>query len=139
MPAPPVSHLLETSLYVADLDRSRQFYQLVFGFDCLMQDHRMCVLAVPGSSVLLLFREGGSVTPSAVADGVIPPHGASGATHLCFAIPVARLDDWTAHLAALGVALESRLRQSFNGISLYFRDPDGHLVEVATPGIWAVY
>ena len=25
------------------------------------------------------------------------------------------------------------------GQSIYFRDPDGHLVELATPGIWAIY
>ena len=23
--------------------------------------------------------------------------------------------------------------------SIYFRDPDGHLVELATPGLWAIY
>ena len=23
--------------------------------------------------------------------------------------------------------------------SIYFRDPDGHLLELATPGLWSVY
>ena len=23
--------------------------------------------------------------------------------------------------------------------SIYFRDPDGHLLELATPGLWAIY
>ena len=136
---PMVSHILETSLYVKDLGRSRDFYQRAFGFAGLLEDHRMCALQVPGSGVLLLFKEHGSLQPSPVPGGVIPPHGGSGALHLCFAIPLASLEAWVAHLEALGVALESRVRQRFGGISLYFRDPDGHSVEVATPGLWANY
>jgi catechol 2,3-dioxygenase-like lactoylglutathione lyase family enzyme len=98
----------------------------------------MCALAVAGS-ILLLFRHNGSLQPSETPGGVIPPHGASGRSHLCFAIPLAQLDDWTEHLTACGVAIESRVRQSFGGTSLYFRDPDGHSLEVATPGLWRTY
>jgi len=31
------------------------------------------------------------------------------------------------------------VKWSRGGESLYFRDPDDHLVELATPGIWATY
>ena len=137
--APMVSHILETSLYVADLTKSKDFYQTLFGFSRLLEDHRMCALRIPSSGVLLLFKHGGSLQPSPVPGGIIPPHGGSGALHLCFAIPVSSLQAWAAHLEKNGVALESRVRQRFGGISLYFRDPDGHLVEVATPGLWANY
>ncbi len=136
---PKLSGLLETALYVSDLEESRQFYQRIFGFECLLEDHRMCALQVPGSGVLLLFKHGGSLQPSQVPGGMIPAHGGSGVLHLCFAIPVASLEDWTRHLAAQEVEVESRVRQAFGGISLYFRDPDGHSVEVATPGLWANY
>ncbi len=136
---PKLSGLLETALYVSDLKESRQFYQRIFGFECLLEDHRMCALQVPGSGVLLLFKHDGSLQPSQVPGGVIPAHGGSGVLHLCFAIPVASLEDWTRHLAAQEVVVESRVRQAFGGISLYFRDPDGHSVEVATPGLWANY
>ncbi len=136
---PPISHLLETSLYVADLGRSKSFYQGVFGFQELLLDHRMCALRIPTSAVLLLFKINGSLEPSQTQGGVIPPHGGNGELHLCFAIPLASLEQWTAHLEKQGVALESRVRQTFGGISLYFRDPDGHSLEVATPGLWANY
>jgi catechol 2,3-dioxygenase-like lactoylglutathione lyase family enzyme len=136
---PKLSGLLETALYVSDLEESRQFYQRIFGFECLLEDHRMCALQVPGSGVLLLFKHGGSLQPSQVPGGMIPAHGGSGVLHLCFAIPVASLEDWTRHLQARSVEVESRVRQAFGGISLYFRDPDGHSVEVATPGLWANY
>ncbi len=137
--APRVTGQLESSLYVADLDRSRDLYQRVFGFETLLQEERMVGLAVPGGSVLLLFLRGGSVEPSQMPGGVIPPHDGRGTMHLCFAVPLAELGAWERHLAALGISVESRVVQSFGGTSLYFRDPDGHSLEVAGPGLWATY
>ena len=46
---------------------------------------------------------------------------------------------WEAALAAHGIPIESRVRWSRGGESIYFRDPDGHSVELATPGVWATY
>lgn len=137
--APRISRQLESSLYVADPDTSAAFYQRVFGFEALLREDRMVGLAVPGGSVLLLFRRGGSVEPSPVPGGVIPPHDGDGTLHLCFAIPLAELDAWDRHLAVLGIPVESRVVQSLGGTSLYFRDPDGHSLEVAVPGLWATY
>lgn len=136
---PRVTGQLESSLYVADLVRSREFYQRVFGFEALLEEDRMVGLAVPGGSVLLLFRRGGSIEPSLMPGGVIPPHDGQGTLHLCFAVPLAELGAWERHLAALAIPIESRVVQSFGGTSLYFRDPDGHSLEVAGPGLWATY
>lgn len=137
--APRIGHLLETSLYVRDLKVSRTFYERVLGLECLGSDDRMCAFAVPGCGVLLLFLRGASIAPSRVPGGLIPPHDGHGTMHICFAVPVSQLDAWAAHLAACDVAVESRVRQTFDGTSLYFRDPDGHSVEVATPGLWETY
>ena len=120
--APRTSRQLESSLYVADPDASAAFYQRVFGFEALLRDDRMVGLAAPGGSVLLLFRRGGSVEPSPVPGGVIPPHDGNGTLHLCFAIPLAELDAWDRHPAALGIPVESRVVQSLGGTSLYFWD-----------------
>ena len=136
---PRVSRQLESSLYVTDLDQSADFYKRVFGFEELLREDRMVGLAVPGGSVLLLFRRCGSVRPSEMPGGVIPPHDGQGTLHLCFAIPLAEMEAWERHLAALGIPEESRVVQSFGGTSLYFRDPDGHSLEVAVPGLWAIY
>ena len=136
---PPISRILETSLYVADLARSKQFYQDVFGFETFLEDQRMVGMGVPGEGVLLLFRIGGSTEPSPTPGGVIPPHDGRGTQHLCFAIPHMSFDDWGRHLQACGIALESRVAWPHGGTSLYFRDPDGHSLEVATPGLWPNY
>ena len=133
---PRLGGVLETSLYVAELDRAREFYRRVFGLEVFFQDGRMCALGVAPSQVLLLFRHGTTDAPAPVPGGFIPPHGASGAAHLCFAIPLGELAAWEAHLHQLGIAVESRVTWRRGGTSLYFRDPDGHSLEVATPGLW---
>ena len=135
--APRVSQILETSLYVADLERSRTFYGRIFGFTAFMMDDRMCAMEVPGEQVLLLFRHGATDRPAPGPDGgFIPPHHGEGALHLAFAIPYGELATWQDHLAAEGIGVESRLGWPHGGTSLYFRDPDGHSLEVATPGLW---
>jgi catechol 2,3-dioxygenase-like lactoylglutathione lyase family enzyme len=133
---PRVSGVLETSLYVADLDRSCAFYQRVFGFELFVHDGRMCGLGVPGGQVLLLFHHGSTSEPAPTPGGVIPPHHGSGDLHLCFAIPFGEVAAWEAHLREAGIEIESRVHWPRGGTSLYFRDPDGNSLEVATPGLW---
>ena len=137
MPAPPrITGLLETSLYVADLARAADFYTRLMGFEPFFQDARMAALGVPGSGVLLLFLQGASSAPSHTPRGTIPGHNGTGELHLAFAIPRASLTAWESHLSAHKIAIESRMQWPAGGTSLYFRDPDGHVVEVATPGLW---
>jgi catechol-2,3-dioxygenase len=133
---PRISHILETSLYVEDLGRSQSFYERIFGFAAVFVDERMCAMEIPGEQVLLLFRHGKTNEPAHVPGGFVPPHHGAGALHLAFAIPLLELSRWEAHLADSGVAVESRLTWPRGAISLYFRDPDGHSLEVATPGLW---
>ncbi len=133
---PRSAGIVETSLYVADLDRALAFYRRVFGFEVFVHDGRMVAFGVPGSQVLLLFLEGATDAPAPTPGGVIPPHNGAGALHVCFAIPFGELAAWEAHLAREGVGIESRVRWPRGGTSLYFRDPDGHSVEIATPGLW---
>ena len=58
-----------------------------------------------------------------------------GVTHVVW-IPDSELGAWEAHLTAQGIAIESRVTWERGGTSLYFRDPDGNSLEVATPGLW---
>lgn len=133
---PRTSGVLETSLYVGNLERARSFYQRLFGFEEFFTDERMCALGVPGEQVLLLFRRGATDVPAPAPDGFIPPHRGEGPLHLCFAIPYGELARWESHLRENDVPIESRLSWPHGGTSLYFRDPDDNSLEVATPGLW---
>jgi catechol 2,3-dioxygenase-like lactoylglutathione lyase family enzyme len=83
--------------------------------------------------LLLLFKKGAS------AQLPKTPHDGDGRLHLAFAIPAAELEAWEARLREQRIDLIDRVTWERGGISLYFRDPDGHLVEFATPGVWTVY
>lgn len=134
-----VRGILETALSARDVDRSEAFYRGVLGFPVMAGDERFRALAVAPAQVLLLFREGASNLPMPTPGGVIPPHDGHGPMHLAFAIGREELEPWRARLLAAGVAIESEVHWPSGGASLYFRDPDEHLVELATPGIWPIY
>lgn len=131
--------VLETSLYVADLDASEKFYRNLFGWETLLSDARMRALNVGDTNVLLLFRKGGTTDGEKVPGGFIPPHDASGTIHLCFAIDKEDLEQWNRVLDSHNVEVISTVFPPRGGTSLYFRDLDEHLIELATPGIWPIY
>ena len=128
-----VSGFLEVALYVDDMERSAAFYTALFGFERIVTGERLYALAVRPAQVLLLFKRSAS---AALDTGA---HDATGEQHVAFAISSAELDGWTEKLARLGVTIEETKRWDRGGTSLYFRDPDRHLIELATPGVWSVY
>jgi catechol 2,3-dioxygenase-like lactoylglutathione lyase family enzyme len=136
---PKVTGVLETSLYVADINRSARFYETVIGLRRMFSDDRLCALAVVDRQVLLLFQRGASIEPIPLAGGVLPPHDGHGPLHLAFACSADDLPQWEAHLAQHEVPIESRIHWERGGTSIYFRDPDENLIELATPGIWPIY
>jgi catechol 2,3-dioxygenase-like lactoylglutathione lyase family enzyme len=134
-----VGGILETALYVADPSRSAAFYRRLFGFGTLLESDRLIALNVAGRSVLLLFLRGSTTEPFEMPGGVgvIPPHGGSGVGHLAFSIASDDVDAWQRHLESEGVAVESVVSWPGGAKSLYFRDPDGNLAELISPGFWA--
>jgi len=129
--------ILETALYVEDPAQSGLFYEKVMGLSPLLESDRLCAYDAGGQSVLLLFQKGGTTEPVQTEGGVIPPHDASGRIHLAFSVDRSVLKAWEDHLADHGIEIEGRSDWVRGGCSLYFRDPDGHLVELAGgPGLW---
>ena len=126
--------MLEAHLLVSDVERSVEFYRRVFGFEPIDTDQnvtdqtRLCALRAGDRSVLLLFKKG------ATADT-----NATGAIHVAFGISRSELAAWEAWLSQQGVSIELRKTWKYGGEALYFRDPDGHLLEVVTPGVWSIF
>ncbi len=135
---PRLNGILETSLYTDNMDNARAFYEGVLGLQPMFSDSRLTAYAIE-RNVLLLFRKGTTETAVKLKDGNIPAHGGTGELHIAFPISKDDLESWLDHLAANGVTIEGRNGWSRGGESVYFRDPDGNLLELATPGLWAVY
>lgn len=136
---PSLTGVLETSLYVDDLDRASRFYEEIFGLTCIHSDDRLRAYGVAGRSVLLLFKRGASNRVIPLPQGNLGPHDGSGPLHLAFSISAEDLPAWERLLADRGIAIETRIRWPRGGTSIYFRDPDNHSVELATPGLWSIY
>ena len=133
---PDVNGIVESSLYVDSVARSVQFYRRIFGFEPIDTDEkegvtdqtRLCALRAGDRSVLLLFKKGATEDTDA-----------TGAIHVAFGIARSQLTAWEQWLANQGIAIEFRKKWKYGGEALYFRDPDGHLLEVVTPGVWSIY
>jgi catechol 2,3-dioxygenase-like lactoylglutathione lyase family enzyme len=138
-PGPRVNGVLETVLYVEDADRAAAFYEQTLGLACIYADQRLHAYDVGGRGVLLLFRRGHSLETVRLPGGTIPPHDGHGPVHVAFSISADELAQWEERLQASGIAIEGRTRWPRGGESIYFRDPDGHLLELATPGLWVGY
>jgi catechol 2,3-dioxygenase-like lactoylglutathione lyase family enzyme len=130
---PKTEGILESSLYVSDVARSAQFYKKIFGFPVINDfGERGCAMGAGHRQVLLLFKKGGSRAMQS-------PHDGDGELHLAFAIRADELAGWEAWLAENGIAVEEESTWELGGRSVYSRDPDRHLIEIATPGVWSIY
>lgn len=139
MNRPELNGILETCLYVSDVAQSRDFYGKVFGFEPMFGDERVCALNMGPASVLILFKRGATANDIPIGGGFIPAHDGGGKQHFAFAIPEQAFKDWKSYLEGLDIKVESEVRWPQGGLSLYFYDPDGLVVELATPGVWKNY
>lgn len=137
--APAITRVLETALYVDDVPRVVAFYRDVLGLRALDEGARLVPMDAGQGTVLLIFRSGATLTPADTPGGRIPPHDGHGPAHVAFAVSAEALPEWERRLAEHGVLIESRVQWPRGGHSIYFRDPAGHSVELATPGTWATY
>jgi len=130
---PKTEGILESSLYVEDVPRSARFYEKIFGFRVISDfGERGCAMEAGARQVLLLFAKNGSRATQT-------PHHGDGELHVAFAIRSEELVAWEEWLAKNGIAVEEKRPWELGGQSIYFRDPDRHLIEIATPGVWSIY
>lgn len=139
MPNAP-SVILETSLYCDDLEANGKFYREVIGLETITEDLPRHVFFHCGRQVLLLFNPNVTSQPSPKDDDGkihLPPHGCQGQGHVAFQVPKSSLDEWRSQLKQHHVEIETEIEWPHGPISIYFRDPAGNSVELATPGLWS--
>ena len=134
---PALSGILETAVYVDNLESAERFYGGVLGLTK--------IFTVPGRQLVFRLQEGILLVFDAhqtqreqvvINGGAIPLHGAFGAGHVAFRVDKSELETWRSHFRATGVAIESEVPWPNGAHSIYFRDPAGNSLELATPDMW---
>jgi len=112
---------------------------VVLGLRPLFESERLTAFDAGRRGVLLVFARGLSVEDVPSRLGTIPGHDGAGPLHMAFAIAADTYEPWLAYLAQCGVSVISEVHWPRGGRSCYFHDPDGHVLELATPGLWETY
>src|SRR5207249_6618512 len=124
--------VVETALYVDDLQAAESFYQAVLGLPVISKEPRRHVFFQVGeASVLLAF-----LADATLKGDPLPPHGATGPGHFALGIEAEAFDAWRKLLQGHNVSIEKEVEWPRGGKSLCFRDPTGNSVELVTPGVW---
>ena len=131
--APQIQRILETSLYAEDLGQVELFYTTVLGLKLFAKEPERHVFFKCGDQMLLIFNPYKTSKETEVA-----PHGATGPGHVAFAVPMTELDQWAARLRAANIRIEKEVTWPKGGRSLYFRDPAGNCLELASPRVWGM-
>src|SRR5579875_944396 len=103
--------VLETSLYVSDLERAVAFYESVLGLRRIENG----------------YFAGGRGAALQV-----------GAGHVAFRVDPEDLPEWRKRLRDCGVTIEKEFAFEGQPPSVYFRDPDGNSLELAVSSIWGL-
>lgn len=136
-PAPGLQGVLETAVYVDDLEKAEQFYGGVLGLPKIFAAAGRQLVFSCQESILLVFNPEHTARERIVVNGgTIPLHGNHGAGHVAFRVPEAELEAWRSRLHLAGVAIESEVTWPNRARSIYFRDPAGNSLELATPNMW---
>ena len=136
---PLLTAILETIVYATDLDAAEDFYRDVLGLEPVSKMPGRQVFYRVGNQMLLIFNPAVTVVPPAPEFALpVPPHGAIGQGHVCFAASAGEITQWRAHIESKGIAIEADFEWPGGGRSIYFRDSAGNAIEFAEPRIWGL-
>ncbi|MBO9192796.1 VOC family protein [Rhizobium sp. 16-449-1b] len=131
-----IDGILETALYVDDLDAAERFYRDVLGLEKVLRHDNRHAFFRCGPGILLIFNRHETIKPPSSDALPVPPHGTTGAGHACFRMSAEAIDLIAEKLNKAGVSIESDFCWPNGARSIYFRDPDGNSLECAEPKLW---
>ena len=134
-----VNAILETCLYAENLSEIEKFYTDILGLEPYSKREGRSVFFRCGEAMLLFFNPTNtSQIPVTLDNQKIPLHGTKGEGHVCFKIQKSEIPAWRNWLNAKGVEIESEVTWGNGALSIYFRDPAGNCLEVASAGLWGL-
>lgn len=131
-----IDSILETALYVDDLDAAEAFYGELLGLERVLRAGDRHVFYRCGPGILLIFNRAETLKSPPDDALPVPPHGTTGPGHVCFRMDGPAIDRMVEKLNKAGIVIESDFRWPTGARSLYFRDPAGNSLECAEPRLW---
>ncbi len=136
MPAPRLDGILETAVYVDDMEAAHVFYEDVLGLTRMVAGERLYAYDAGPAQTLLVFWRGHTGEDVPTPGGRVPGHHSEGPSHFAFRIAPDQIEAWRRHLTDNGVEVTSEVVWPAGGKSLYFNDPDGNVLELASAPLW---
>ena len=125
------TRIKETSLYVQDLERTEAFYKEKLGFKLIAKEEGRHLFFKVGSSVLLCF-----LADTTKTGDELPPHYGEGNLHIAFEVPKKKYKAMKTWIHSKDIEIEHEQHWFDDYYSFYFRDPDGHSLEIVAQGMW---
>ena len=133
---PEIQGVMETAVYVDDMDLAEHFYRDVLGLECMFKGDGLIAFDAGFKSALLVFHRDGRFEDLVTPGGTIPGHNSAGHAHFAFRVSMESYERWKQHMAERDIEIISEVTWPAGGLSFYFNDPDGNVLEMATPGNW---
>ena len=127
---PVLNKIKETAINIINVGRTEDFYHGIFGLEIISKDDNMIFFRV-GTDLLLCF-----ITENTKEQTTPPPHAASGKQHFAFECNRNDYQKWKDVLKEKNIVMEMEITWKTGKRSFYFRDPDGHCVEIIEPMMW---
>lgn len=126
-----ITQIKETALYVQDLNRTEDFYHKKLELSIISKEEGRHIFFKAGSSILLCF-----LADTTRKSESLPPHYGEGNQHIAFEVPKAEYQQVKKKIREKGIEIEHVQSWGDEYQSFYFRDPDGHSLEIVPEGMW---
>ena len=124
-----VERVLETVLYAEDLQAAEAFYTKILGLEVYSRVEGRHVFFRCGSGMFLVFNP-------KTTEKEKSPHGCYGSGHIAWSISNDEINAWRQWLRTSEVTITEEVSWPKGGHSIYFNDPAGNSLELATPEMW---
>jgi len=126
-----ITQIKETCLYVQDLNITKSFYNEKLGFSIISHVENRHIFFRAGTSVLLCFNP-----EQTKEEKNLPPHYSFGFQHIAFEVQANDYQSWLDKIKEQDIEVIHIQHWKQELYSFYFRDPDGHVLEIVPKGIW---
>lgn len=128
---PILNKIKETAINVTNIALSKHFYHDILGLEIIIEDADRLIFFRVGTDLLLCFNT--DKTQNQLSP---PPHAARGIQHFAFECSAEDYERWKKIILENNIEIEDEITWETGKKSFYFRDPDGHSVEIIEPMMW---